>query len=483
MSSPYIKLGLQRIERLLSYTPAIWPPKFKAVHIAGTNGKGSTAAYLSRFLYEAYNGKKKIGRFTSPHLIDRWDCIEINGQTVDKAVFDDAEQASLAAMTADKRAPEAGGRPSNFELLTHTAFGVFAREKVDLAVIEVGVGGLEDATNILRPQDVACSVITKISIDHTELLGNTRRAITLHKAGIIKRGVPVVITQQIAEVSDLIEKIGTARLAKEIVFSNALSDEYRNVLFHFARKHKMAEMQIENIKTATAALVVMSQDQEFEKPVKEILQSISDIQWPGRLQSLSIESITGYPHKILLDGAHNQSAATNLAIHVRRIWAKKRHNSFSRVIRYDNAAEQPVTWVIAASKGKDLYGILRPLLRSGDRVIATTFGPVDGMPWVKCEEPEVIVDTAASILGRVRDTKNGKYPGLHAYPGLYNALRKAGYDSHHGPMVVTGSLYLVGDVLRMKRESEQRPKVYKDTRDEVLKSVEDTFQGVAEQPS
>ena len=173
-----IKPGLARISQLLKNTALPW----KAIHVAGTNGKGSVCAYLSAML-NADN--IPFGRFTSPHLIDRWDCIMINGKTVDRELFVSTEDK------VEKYNKTQGIGASEFELLTATAFTLFSQEKVKIGVVEVGMGGTEDATNIL--QDPAVTVITKIGEDHQKFLGSTKQEITDHKAGILKPGVPCVV--------------------------------------------------------------------------------------------------------------------------------------------------------------------------------------------------------------------------------------------------------------------------------------------------
>ena len=173
-----IDLGLARIGRLLQATPQSW----RAIHVAGTNGKGSICAYLSAALRS--NGLS-CGRFTSPHLIDRWDCINVNGRAVSETVFRDVEKAVRQRDQAESLGA------TEFELLAATAFGVFQREKVEVGVVEVGLGGKLDATNALRHKVV--TVIAKIGLDHQSFLGNTLEEIALQKAGIMRPGVPCVV--------------------------------------------------------------------------------------------------------------------------------------------------------------------------------------------------------------------------------------------------------------------------------------------------
>lgn len=182
------KPGLERVEALSALFGSPHK-KLKCVHIAGTNGKGSTAHTLASILQQA---GYKTGLFTSPHLIDFRERIRINGQMIDKA--------SVIDFTERYRSLNLDFRPSFFELTTVMAFEYFAKENVDIAIIEAGLGGRLDSTNIINPE---LSVITNISLDHTSLLGSTAEAIAAEKAGIIKQGKPVVIGESKGEVRNV----------------------------------------------------------------------------------------------------------------------------------------------------------------------------------------------------------------------------------------------------------------------------------------
>ena len=151
-----IELGLQRIARLVKHTPQTW----KAIHVAGTNGKGTICAYLSAMLFAS---GVRCGRFTWPHLIDRWDCITINEKTVNESVFLEAEKLVM------KRNTDENIGASEFEILTATAFEIFHREKIEMGVIEVGLGGRLDATNVMPSSQKAVTVISKMGLDHQSL--------------------------------------------------------------------------------------------------------------------------------------------------------------------------------------------------------------------------------------------------------------------------------------------------------------------------
>lgn len=406
-----IELGLGRISRLLKYTPQSW----KAIHVAGTNGKGTICAYLSAMLHAS---DVRSGRYTSPHLIDRWDCITIDDRAVDESVFRAAESLVASRNQAD------GLGASEFELLTATAFEVFAKEKIEMGVIEVGLGGRLDATNAMENKVV--TVISKIGLDHQSFLGNTLEEIAREKAGIMRPGVPCVLDHTNPPavrkvVEDYAKEIGT-----EVVLSSrdsAFLDELSEQDFE--------PHQWQNLACACTAFHLAYT--KLESPLRRLLPAIQKIHWPGRLQILDIRNITGRCEPVLLDGAHNTQSADVLASYVDGRLRKK---------------ENKMTWVLAASRGKELEGILELLLHNGDCVAAVQFGPVDGMPWVKAMASDEILAAATSS-----GVDNSQL--FNAGDDVLGALRWATAVAGGGPIAIAGSLYLASDVLRLLRNAER----------------------------
>lgn len=397
-----IELGLSRITRLLANSPQTW----SAIHVAGTNGKGSTCAYLSAVLRAA---GRSCARFNSPHFIDRWDCITINERPVSERLFLDAE---VLIKERDRR--ENIGA-SEFELLTATAFEIFERERVEFGVIEVGMGGLLDATNVLKHK--AVTVIAKIGLDHQFMLGNTIEEIALQKAGIMRKGVPCVVDASnqpsvLRVVEDHAKTVGA-----EVIFPPAIDSLKDSLSSEGFETH-----QIQNIAGALEAvrLTLPAEDSSLERWLPVIKQTSI----LGRLQKLDLGG-----KQILLDGAHNVQSAEVLADYVDK---------------HLRGSEKPVTWVLAASEGKDISGILAVLLKKGDLVTAARFGPVDGMPWVRPQDPEAILaaaaDCGASVFSSDAEADIGKV-----------VLDIAPKNDH--PVVVAGSLYLVSDLLRYIRSN------------------------------
>jgi folylpolyglutamate synthase/dihydrofolate synthase len=447
-----INLGLSRISKLFSTTAIPW----KAVHIAGTNGKGSVANYISSLLHSS---GFSVGRFNSPHLIDRWDCITINQEPVQGAVFEHLENHVKARNESEKI------NASKFEILTATAFEIFTRAKVDIAVIECGMGGRLDATNILKPEQVLCSVFTKIGLDHEVFLGDTVLKIAKEKAGIMKKGVPFVADQSnqleiLMALDDHAKEVqaiqGTTLLPADLnkQITTASADVVRNLGSDtLVRKDgqihergfgagldssRWPRYQQENLRTALLAWNTLqfnySVAQKLGKPFRieantgmlglAQISAISASQnnWPGRLQLINTEKITGDGRPMLLDGAHNRQAAYALARHI-------------------DASHRPgpVVWVIAMSKGKNVKHFISPLIRRGDHVVVTQFGPVAGMPWVESED---VTDLAKAVQKVTRRD-------VHVATEAWYALRKASEIAGEMQVVICGSLYLAGEVLRM----------------------------------
>jgi dihydrofolate synthase len=360
----------------------------------------------------------RCGRFTSPHLIDRWDCISVGEQTVEERVFRDAEA------TIRHRDRTDGIGATEFELLTAIALEIFARERIEMGVVEVGLGGRLDATNILRNK--AVTVIAKIGLDHQSFLGNTIEAISSHKAGIMKPGVPCVLDKSNApSVRKIVEGYGE-EIGADVIYSSTETPLMRELSQGDYEPH-----QLDNLASACSAFHLAYTGPS--PPQQRLLSAVRNLQWPGRLQEIDIRGATGRKQSALLDGAHNAQSAEVLGTYVDRKFRSR---------------SSGVTWVIAASKGKALYDILKPLIRKGDYVIAVEFGPVDGMPWVESTESHLIL-TAASAMGLDQ---------LHQYDSgsdILAAMKRATEVAADGPLIIAGSLYLVSDVLRLLRTADQ----------------------------
>ncbi|GAP84592.1 putative dihydrofolate synthetase fol3 protein [Rosellinia necatrix] len=403
-----IELGLARITALLKNTPQSW----KAIHVAGTNGKGSICAYLDAMLRA---NRLSRGRFTSPHLVDRWDCITINDSAVSESRFRHFEEL------VKRRDEEQRLGASEFELLAATAFEIFEAEKIEFGVVEVGLGGRLDATNALKHKTV--TVISKIGLDHQSFLGNTLEEIALQKAGIMRSGVPCVVdASNLPSVLDVIRSQADS-LRTTISLANLQPTSFDGELGERLELH-----QQRNLLCAYEAFHAAYPGHGM--PMHELLRIGASAIWPGRLQRISIQKITGRAELVLLDGAHNSQSAEVLSAFV-----EKRLRTCGK----------PVTWVLAASAGKDISDILKILLRDGDNLAAVEFGHVDGMPWVR-------PTGSATILQTIDDVGISVPIRQDSQTDVNMALNWASKISHDGPLVIAGSLYLVSDVLKLLRE-------------------------------
>ena len=304
-----VKLGLDNIRVLLD---ALGNPQdtYRVVHVAGTNGKGSTCAMIEAGLREA---GVRTGLFTSPHLIEPTERIKIDGVDVARDEFLDAfERVHKAA----EQLVESGGldsHPTYFETVTAMAFLLFQDAAIDTLVCEVGLGGRLDATNVVRP---SLCVITPIDYDHEQYLGNTLALIAGEKAGIMKPGVPVVFSKQRVEAEwTLTERAGDLKLdpirTSDFAIGNLQVDRYgcsyeaagMRVTCPLAGPH-----QIENSLTAAVALRQLGIQPD----------GIANTRWPGRLERF------GNAPEIVLDGAHNPAGARVLAKYIEEFYADTR---------------------------------------------------------------------------------------------------------------------------------------------------------------
>jgi len=256
--------------------------KFKTIHVAGTNGKGSTCHMLASILQDA---GYKVGLYTSPHLKDYRERIKINGKEISK-------QFVIQFIKRNKSFFESNAL-SFFEMTVGLAFEYFAKQKVDIAIIEVGLGGRLDSTNIITPE---VSVITNIGLDHTQFLGNTLQLIAKEKAGIIKPNVPVVIGETQKETESIFRKIAKERSAEIIFADQTIKTEHRSDL--------KGIYQSNNIKTAIQTIKFI-QSRGFcinnSNIKKGLLEVINNTGLLGRWQT-----ITEHP-KVICDTAHNRA--------------------------------------------------------------------------------------------------------------------------------------------------------------------------------
>ncbi|MGA9379753.1 MAG: folylpolyglutamate synthase/dihydrofolate synthase family protein [Phormidium sp.] len=411
-----VNLGLERIENLLANlgNPHRQVP---IIHVAGTNGKGSVCAYLSSVLTAA---GYRVGRYISPHLVSWNERICINEKPIP---LSELESLILQVKSAIDLNSES---PTLFEVITAAAWLYFAQQKVDIAVIEVGLGGRLDATNVCdRP---LVTVITSISREHWQVLGSTLAAIAGEKAGILKPLCPAVIGQlppeAMAVVKRRIEELNCPsvfpKAAKELGTTKTRrtrrEEEERWVEFEGIEfpLGLLGEFQLSNSALAIASLQFL-QKQGWNIPLNAIVSGMGNAQWAGRLQWVNWKG-----HRILIDGAHNPAAASAL-----------RH--------YINSLHpQSVTWVIGMLSTKDHTDIFQALLQPNDQLHLV---PV---PDHSSANPEVLASLAQQLCPQLSL--------IQTYPNLTSALQVA-VPSSQGLTVLCGSLYLLGYFFQITQES------------------------------
>jgi dihydrofolate synthase len=322
-----------------------------------------------------------------------------------------------------------GIEASQFELLTATAFEIFNRAKVPVAVVEVGMGGLTDANNIITAPLV--TVISKISLDHQNLLGSTLQEIAFQKAGIIKDGAPCIVDQNNkTEVLDVIRKQAEEHKAP-LVLRKSLTDSLGQDLPASISSRGYQPYQLTNLGLAWEATKIALPALGHTPPKLDILSQLPTSFWPGRLQTIGLDHVVGMPTSALVDGAHNVDAARTLEAKLGRTDKQK--------------APEKVTWLVAMSNGKNATEILQTLLRDGDNVVTAEFGPVDGMPWVQAMPCDELLSTTQQIAKIQHGLKFGA--------DVLGALKKAASLAEGNRLVITGSLYLLSDVFRLCRDT------------------------------
>lgn len=314
-----IKLGLERIGEILA---RLGHPEqsFRSIHIAGTNGKGSTSAMFDSVLQTA---GYKTGRYNSPHLVSYRERFNVNGIMITKQQLAAVVSQIIPVIEAVER--DGFGPPTEFELGTAIAFQHFANEKVDIAVIEVGMGGRFDATNVLKP---VLSVIAHIALDHQEYLGDTLEKIAFEKAGIIKENVPVVIGVQEENVRLYLEKIAAERNAsyqavhREQLLDIGVNESGTRVSVNHPFYGKLQfQLALHGYHQAENCLNVIAGCDLLTRsglPIdrETLIAGLEASRWPSRFERIN----TVYPLKLYLDGTHNPDGARALVKTVETIY-------------------------------------------------------------------------------------------------------------------------------------------------------------------
>lgn len=392
--------------------------QFPAVLVAGTKGKGSTAALLASILHAA---GYRTGLYTSPHLHTFRERILVNGELITKL------HVAQGTALLQSLAPNFPGS-TFFEWVTALAFDYFARQRVEIAVVEVGLGGRFDCTNVLTPR---VSVITPISFDHTEILGDTLAKISFEKAGIIKPNVSVVVAPQELEAMGVIETVAAEKNAPLTDVAVDWHWESQGSTVHGqtvriregeAEPHTLSlpllgPHQCVNLATALATAQVL-RAQSWKIPAGAIQRGIERVKWPARFEILKqpepvpVGIVLGGNNYIIADGAHNRASAHELALTLAQV--------------FPNALVQ---FIFGASTDKDIAGMLQELLPHAAAFIFTQ------AHHARAASPEALARLAAPYL-----------VPIHTAPTLLEALLVARHLASPTDVIcVTGSLFIAAE--------------------------------------
>lgn len=408
------KPGLERISAMLKLlgNPHL---KYKTVHVTGTNGKGSVCAMLSSILSRS---NINTGLYISPHLTSYTERIQLNDHPISEAEFADSIAAVREA--AERLEVEKVGSPTQFEVLTAAAFYCFAVNGVEYAVVEVGIGGLWDSTNVIQP-DVC--IITNIAFEHARLCGGTLEGIARHKAGIMKDGVPVVTdakgmtldvlrSEAVAKSADIfvedkdfvVHFLACGEAGQRIKFTSeilGINDEFSLSL--------LGEHQLRNSALSIMTAYLLANDDE-RIGFGTISEALSSVRWPGRFEIFSRE---GDGAKIIVDGAHNPAGVAMLRQNLDAYFPGEKR-----------------IFVLGLLRDRDVELMLKTLVRPGDVLIATfpdSERAADPLVWTSLPE---LKDCHVEVCGN-----------------RSAALQRAMELLTPGQIVcVAGSLYLIGEL-------------------------------------
>ncbi|MGE0131694.1 MAG: folylpolyglutamate synthase/dihydrofolate synthase family protein [Blastocatellales bacterium] len=445
-----MKLGLDSVRALAR---ALGNPqkKFPAIHIAGTNGKGSTAAMTASILRSA---GLRAGLYTSPHLVSITERIRVDQQEIAPDEF--ARLATEVRAASDQLVADGvlQAPPTFFEQVTMIGFLYFAEKKIDLAVLEVGLGGRLDATNICQP---VVTAITPIGFDHQQYLGDTLAAIAGEKAGIVKSGVPVVIAPQHDEAMKAIiarcEELNAPMISTSDQFDAEAADDAENIgryrfRYRTPRDEYAAQLSLRGRHQITNALAAIHIAEQlriagFDIPPPAIVEGLSKAEWPGRLEMIRVSpSQAPLLPPVLLDGAHNAAGARVLRDFLDEHFSSKspgyaslpaclapmtdrlRESSTLEAMRTQGI---PITIVFGAMADKAISEISEILFPVARQIIATRIANP------RAADPSAIADAANRDVVCLENMSEAMDEALRITP-------------QHGLICVCGSLFLVGEV-------------------------------------
>ena len=411
--------GLERTYKLLEH---LGNPErdLKLIHIAGTNGKGSTTSMITEILMgEGY----KVGMYTSPFIEEFEERIQINRNNIPKESL--AILMDEIKVAVDKVIEAGYNHPTEFEIITVLMLLYFKKENIDFGVIEVGLGGTLDSTNVIKP---IIQVITSISFDHTNLLGNTLEKIAREKAGIIKKGITTVIYPQQEEVLKVI-KNKCFEMDSELYIANNENLKFENIVnldkpYQLLKYNNeidillplLGEHQIINLSVAMQAIEVLNNKNIIDISIANIVKSIKNVSWKGRLEVLS-----NNPY-VVIDGAHNIQGIKTLSRNIKKYF------------KYENL--YLILGILADKDVEEMIKIITPMAK---KVYSVTPNSIRG------ELAESLKDEVSKF------NKNCK-----AFDKYEEAYLEALNDASEKDLILaSGSLYMIGDMRKIIRKISQ----------------------------
>ena len=422
-----IDLSLGRVERLLG---KLGHPELKlppVVHIAGTNGKGSVTAYLKAMMEAA---GRRVHVYTSPHLVRFHERISVAGPDGKSRPIGEQE---LVDVLTRVQAVNDGDDITQFEITTAAAFLAFSETPADILLLEVGLGGRLDATNVINSP--ALSIITPVSMDHSEKLGDRVGKIAREKAGILKRGVTAVVSEQVDEALDVIREEARRCGAPLIICNQDYSAYEQNGRLVVQREDRLLDLplpallgrhQIVNAGTAVAAALQISEENpKLRLDERAIEIGLKTVDWPARMQRLTTGPLSGElaaDAELWLDGGHNPAAGEMLA---------------DTLAAFEEKAAKPTYLVIGMMGQKDAAGFLRPFQGLVRAIYAV---PIPGAHEAPHSEHNLV------------EIARGLGFQAHASHGVPDALKSIrALDLLPKRVLICGSLYLAGHVLAFQQ--------------------------------
>lgn len=409
-----IKLGLENTFKLLEL---LGNPqdKLKFIHVAGTNGKGSVCSFISSILKEE---GYKVGLYTSPYLETFTERIRLNGNNIPEK--DVARIITIMKEKIDKMVSEGYSYPTEFEIETVMAFYYYYEQEVDYVVLEVGLGGRYDATNVIKP---LVSVITSISLDHTGILGDTLEKIAYEKAGIIKEDSITVVYKQSKESEEVIKSVCKEKntryieanfenlvIKKSDINSQVFDCIIMNEKFENIEISLIGDHQINNAVLALTVIKVLKDEKSIRISENSIKKGLTNTKWAGRIEKIRDNPV------FIIDGAHNEDGAKSLAKALDKHFNGKK-----------------MTLLIGMLKDKDIDSVLQILINKFNKVITTT---PDSDRAINSEELKEMVE---------------KYiDNVISIPNIEDSVKYVFENTKNDEIIISaGSLYMIGHIRQL----------------------------------